>query len=167
MSSKAPPASAAHKTTPTKSTAANRQKAIRELAVAEKDIAVAELAMTEFLDEEKLAGMAPSTEAIGNGSLKRGVQQVHRFGPERVKTALACLNGQCAASLGTGVDAKLMCIRQCGRGVHALSCCMFSKGVAQLGNLICAHCRAQDLVNESFTPSQKMVERYWPYTWIL
>ena len=50
-----------------------------------------------------------------------------------------------------------MCIRRCGRGVHGLACCSFSSGVIALGNLICAHCRAADLITTSCTPPDKLV----------
>lgn len=40
-----------------------------------------------------------------------------------------------------------------------MACCNFSDGVIKLGNLVCAHCRADDLMAESCTPPEHLVRR--------
>ena len=77
---------------------------------------------------------------------------------ERVRNALACLEGTCSgAALGT--EQMMLCVKGCGRGIHAFVCCGFSKGVKVLGNLTCAFCRASALVTETCTPSRQLAVR--------
>ena len=95
--------------------------------------------------------------ATGNDSIKRQVQVTHRLSEARVGMALQCLEGCCASAVVNEV--KTMCIRGCGRGVHIRACCGLSEGIAQLGNVTCAHCRAADLIEASCTPNAKVVRR--------
>lgn len=111
-------------------------------------------------DRALLEAVAKGTERdlfaeVGTGSLKRSVQAAHRLSEARIDRVLECLEGVCGEKAGP----KLMCIRGCGRGVHGLACCSFSSGVIALGNLICAHCRAADLITTSCTPPDKLVRR--------
>lgn len=126
----------------------------RCLAEAERKMANAEA--------EAKVKMTTSAEA-GTGSLKRGAQADHRVSEERIQVAMHCLDGKCMTERenqnGPPGESRTMCIRGCGRGIHAVSCCMFSKGVAQLGNLTCAYCRAADLMQESCTPGERLVVR--------
>jgi len=91
------------------------------------------------------------------GSEKRGVQLSHRVSDERVANVMCCLDGNCGVPAET--ESKTWCTRACGRGVHGRSCGSFSAGVVQLGNVVCAHCRAADLVTVSCTPPEHMVKR--------
>ena len=94
----------------------------------------------------------------GTGSLKRQVQAEHRVSAERVQNAMRCLEGRCSAA-ALEAEPKMMCIKGCGRGVHGVSCCGFSSGVVQLGNLTCAYCRAEALLTESCTPPERLITR--------
>jgi hypothetical protein len=104
---------------------------------------------------KEVAKAARPLDVGANDSLKRHVQFAHRFGAERIQLALQCLDGACGDRAGN----KLMCVKSCGRGVHGLACAGFSAGVIQLGNLTCAYCRAEELVEVTCTPSEKMVRR--------
>ena len=114
--------------------------------------AVADAALLEAV----AAGAArPLIADAGTGSLKRSAQAAHRLSEERVDMVLTCLKGECKHR----GEKRMMCIRKCGRGVHAAECCSFSSGVANLGNLICAFCRAADIVATTCSPPEKVVRR--------
>ena len=73
-----------------------------------------------------------------------------RVSSGRVDSALHCLMGEC------GVHApKLMCVKGCGRGVHA-SCVGVAAAHADLGQLTCAECRAV-LMAGGATPPPELV----------
>ena len=101
---------------------------------------------------------AANTAAQPGGSEKRHAQSAHRLSAERVAMIMSCLKGECSA-FQVSPEVKLMCRRGCGRGVHGRECCSFSDGVIKLGNLVCAFCRAADLVEESCTPPEALVVR--------
>ena len=114
------------------------------------------------LADESLAKGGPEVSGAGpsaGGSEKRHAQASHRFGAERVEAVLACLRGECRERRKGSPEVRLMCRRGCGRGVHGVACCNFSDGVIKLGNLVCAHCRAGDLLAESCTPPEHLVRR--------
>jgi len=106
--------------------------------------------------DERLKTASAVVTSGSAGSEKRGVQLAHRVSSERVTILLCCLEGRC---LHAGEEPKIWCTRGCGRGLHGRSCGSFGAGVVQLGNLVCAHCRAQDLVEVSCTPTERMVRR--------
>ena len=106
--------------------------------------------------EAKLGSASAVVISGSAGSEKRGVQLSHRVNSERVTVLLCCLDGACQHA---GQEQKIWCTRGCGRGLHERSCGSFSAGVVQLGNLVCAYCRAGDLVDVSCTPTERMVRR--------
>ena len=97
--------------------------------------------------EQKLADGAggkdlQSEGAVSAGSARRGAEASHRLSDERKHRVVLCLDGKC----GVGHADRIMCKEGCGRGLHALECGMWSKGVRDLGNLTCAYCRGQRLL---------------------
>ena len=78
----------------------------------------------------------------GAESLKRATLFAHRLSDDRLDLVLTCMEGRCTGAS----EARSLCIRGCGRGVHMVQCCMLSTGFKALGKVICAVCRAEAMV---------------------
>ena len=98
---------------------------------------------TSGVSKEKLAPGPRSAKLVApdGGRLLTKKEQVlvAKVRPERVDAALRCMLGECDAD-GPGIA----CVTGCGRQVHA-KCVGVSKSFADLGQLRCAVCRAQEM----------------------
>ena len=64
---------------------------------------------------------------------------------DRLTAARTCLDGRCKEMK----EEKVMCIRQCGRGVHLVSCLRTSKDYGAAGRLICVSCRLWEILEDT------------------
>lgn len=67
---------------------------------------------------------------------------------DRLIFARECLNGACQVK----DEAKVMCLRGCGRGIHLVGCLRTSSAYAAAGRLICVTCRLTEIM-ESGNPN--------------
>ena len=63
---------------------------------------------------------------------------------ERLVNARRCLEGKCCES----TEAKVLCLKGCGRGVHLVACLNTSAHYAAAGRLICLACRLGEIMIE-------------------
>ena len=81
----------------------------------------------------------PVVAGIPQALSRREVVLQARVGTARVQTALECLAGQCE-----GEGPRMHCSSGCGRSVHS-RCLGIAKAHADLGQLRCAICRAEEM----------------------
>ena len=95
-----------------------------------------------------------STLASGNGkaremvtlqSSKKEAQLAHRFSDARLSMVRKCLAGQC----GITHEPRVMCLGDCGLGLHAMACAQVSQSRAKLGLLHCIECRMKAMSKSS------------------
>ena len=92
-------------------------------------------------------------------SSKKEAQLAHRFSEERFQLISRCFAGEC----GCEDESRIMCMENCGRGLHAHACANVSKARAQLGVLVCLECRAAKMskVSCSAAASQVLQKEAW------
>ena len=77
------------------------------------------------------------------GSIQRRGLAQEKMSEPRLKLVCDCIDGLCCVH----EEPKTMCRGGCGRSLHMLSCAKVGKGYAALGNFVCHHCVAGELVS--------------------
>ena len=114
--------------------------------------AVAEEQLLKDIADAK--GQRAESKGDDASSVKRATQFAHRLSDDRIGLVMNCMEGKC----GESKEDRTFCVRKCGRGVHVTSCCHISKGKKDLGLVICAHCRLEDIVGIGCRPEQEVLK---------
>ena len=86
--------------------------------------------------------------------LRRATLFAHRLGSDRVSIILQCLDGKCFGRK----EARSLCIRGCGRGIHMVECCMLSTGFKSLGQVVCSYCRVEMMTGVGCSQEEAKLE---------
>ena len=106
-------------------------------------------ACEELAREKKLSALADgrtkTREMVTLQSSKKEAQMAHRFSDARLGMIRKCLAGQC----GVTHEPRVMCLGDCGLGLHAMTCAQVSQSRAKLGFLRCIECRMKAMSKSS------------------
>ena len=106
-------------------------------------------ACEELAREKRLSALASSKEKgremVTLQSSKKEAQLAHRFSDARMGMVKKCLAGQC----GIAHEPRVMCLGNCGLGLHAMACAQVSQSRAKLGFLHCIECRVKAMSKSS------------------
>ena len=95
---------------------------------------------------------------------KKEAQITSRFRDERLDMCLRCIDGKC----GVDHEKRVMCMgardsdgirSPCGRGLHGVVCGQLAKAQAQVGLMVCPHCRAEEASEVSCGTSQTLLRQ--------
>ena len=113
-------------------------------------VSLAERQLTEAIAAKQAASRAAAPR--GQTSEVHRARLEHRFSADRCAIMRHCVEGKCQST-----EARVMCVRGCGRGVHVVACLHMSKAREAKGTFVCGECRAAEMAPFSCSPLPSLV----------